>query len=102
MSINDYFDELDEKPNKDVSEALLLKYNGIIGGIIGSCKAYELTKMDSAKLYSLLQMSLDALKTDEEDYRKFCETARENKRKSGEGLAAFTAKELADELAWRL
>ena len=35
MGIDSYFYELEEKENKDFSEMLLLKYHGVIGGVIG-------------------------------------------------------------------
>ena len=71
MGIDSYFEELEEKEKKDFSEILVLKYRGIIGGILGTCKAYEMIHMDSSKLFTLIQMSLNDIKTDEQDYEEY-------------------------------
>ena len=71
MGIDSYFDELEKKEKKDFSEILVLKYRGVISGIIGSCAAYELTHMDSSKLHKLIQMSLNDIKTDDQDYEAY-------------------------------
>ena len=71
MGIDSYFEELENKENKDFSEILLLKYRWVVGGILGACKAYELTHMDSSKLFTLIQMALNDIKTDEQDYEEY-------------------------------
>ena len=76
MGIDRYFDELEKKEKKDLSEILVLKYRGVIGGIVGSCAAYEVTHMDSSKLYTLIQMSLNDIKTDDKDYEEYMKSRK--------------------------
>ena len=78
MGIDNYFDEIEKKEKKDFSEILLLKYRWVISGIIGSCTAYEMTHMDSAKLHKLIQMSLNCIKTDDQDYEEYMKSRKDD------------------------
>ena len=91
MDLGDYFYEIKEKEEKSFTEELLLKYWGVIGGIAGACAAYDLTKMDSEKLMTLIRMCMEPTKTDVADFEAYMSKNRQAKSSGTDAVDAENA-----------